>query len=125
MTSPSVTAADSGASYWGTAVSDMQEDLTISGGRITGTLKKLTNGALVDTWGEGYFMALKFSNITDGAVVRVGLYPSQGSGLVPLDADLDGVFKVTDKYNQVFEVVSELDGQSKTDIYKLNRLVMQ
>ena len=103
----------------------MQQDLSISGGKITGTLKKLTSGSLVDTWGEGYFMALKFSNITDGAVVRVGLYPSQGSGLVPLDADLDGVFKVTDKYNQVFEVVSELDGQTKTDIYKLNRLVMQ
>ncbi len=103
----------------------MQDDITISGGKISGTLKKLTSGQLVTDWGEGYFLALKFDDITDGAVVRVGLYPSQGSGLVPLDADKDGVFKITDQYQQVFKVESSLNGMTKTDTYRLNGLVLE
>lgn len=106
-------------------MSDMQSGVSVAGGRITGTLKKLTSGQLVTDWGEGYFLALKFGDITEGAVVKVGLYPSEGAGLVPLDEDLDGVFKVTDKYSQVLKVVSEIGGSTKTDTYRLNSLVLQ
>lgn len=102
----------------------MQSGVTIADGKISGTLTKLTSGQLVTDWGEGYFMALKFSNITEGATVKVGLYPSQGSGFVPLDEDLDGVFKVTDPYSQVFKVISQLDGTEKVDTYRLNGLVL-
>ena len=34
-----------------------------------------------------------------------GMDPSQSGGLVPLDEDLDGVWKITDKDTQVFKVV--------------------
>lgn len=91
--------------YWGTAVQDMQTSITISGGKITGTLKKLTTGSLVDVWGAGYFLALKFTKNNEAiASIKVGLRPSVSSGLVELDEDMDGVFKITDKNNQKFIV---------------------
>lgn len=92
--------------YWGTKVSAMQTSITIANGAITGTLHKLTSGSLVETWGEGYFIALKFTK--DNAAItsiKVGLNPSVSSGLVELDADMDGVFKVTDKDAQKFEIL--------------------
>lgn len=58
-------------------------------------------------------MALKFSNIDPKAVsVKVGLDPSESSGLVELlgDPDMNGVFKVTDKDEQVF-VIESRDSQ--------------
>lgn len=103
----------------------MQEDLVVSGNRITGTLKKLTEGTLVHDWGEGYFMALDFSNLTPGATIKVGLDPSEGSGLVELDEDHNGVFKVTNKNTQNFKVVSTLSGDTKTDVYRLNGLTLE
>lgn len=104
-----VTVASPSASkeYWGTRVSAMQTSVTIANGAVTGTLHKLTEScALVDTWGEGYFIALKFTknneNITS---IKVGLNPSMSKGLVELDADMDGVFKVTNKDVQKFEIL--------------------
>lgn len=92
--------------YWGTKVSAMQADISISNGKVTGTLHELTSGQLVTDWGEGYFLALKFTKnnarITD---IKVGLRPSVSSGLVSLDADMDGVFKITNKDEQVFVMI--------------------
>ena len=91
--------------YWGTAVQDMQTSITIEGNKITGTLNKLTSGQLVTDWGEGYFLALKFTKNNEAITsIKVGLRPSVSSGLVELDADMDGVFKITDKENQKFIV---------------------
>ena len=56
--------------------------------------------ALVQDWGEGYFIAVGFSNYSSGltyADVEVGITPTQGAGLVHLDSDQDAVLKVTDK----------------------------
>ena len=46
--------------------------------------------------------------------VKVGMDPSQGSGLQEIigDPDMNGVFKVTDKNAQVFKVVIT-DGHAK------------
>ena len=97
--------------YWGTAVSEMQTSITISGGKITGTLHKLTSGSLVDVWGAGYFLALKFTKNNEAITsIKVGLRPSVSSGLVELDEDMDGVFKITDKDKQVF-IVSCTNGK--------------
>lgn len=104
---------------WGTSVSDMQTGVTVSGGKITGTLKYLSSGQLVNDWGAGNFLALKFTNIPASATsVKVGLEPSQGSGLVELinDPDKNGVFKITNKYVQKFKVVTT-DGQLTTEQY--------
>lgn len=103
----------------------MQSGIKINGNKITGTLKKLTSGALVDAWGEGNFIALKFSGIPAGATVKVGMSPSEGSGLVELDADLNGVFKVTNKATQTFKVVTTIGGESITDTYNLTGLTVE
>lgn len=118
-------AAATKESYWGTTVASMQTSLTVSGGKITGTLHKLTSGQLVKDWGEGYFMALKFTKDNAAATsIKVGLNPSQGSGLVELDADMDGVFKVTDKNAQKFEVLSSNGSVSFAQLFDLSELTL-
>ena len=112
---------------FGTLVSDMQSDLVVKDSVITGTLKKLTTGSLVTTYGEGYFMALKFTDIDQEATsVKVGLMPSVSTGLVELinDPDKNGAFKVTDKYTQKFVVeTSDASGNKNTKVFDLSRLV--
>jgi hypothetical protein len=97
----------SSGTYWGTAVADIQTGLAVSsdGGAITGTLKYYDDDtkALVQDWGEGYFMAVGFDDFSSGltyANVKVGLYNSAGSGLVTLDSDKDAVLHITDPVNQ-------------------------
>lgn len=75
-------------------------------------------------WGQGYFLGLDFANIAEGAVVKVGLVPSQGSGFVPLDEDHNGVFKITDKNAQVFKVITTKGDQRVTDTYYLSTLTL-
>ena len=98
MTGLTVESADSGKSYWGTAVSAMQTSVSVSDENvISGTLSYLTSGSLVDVWGEGNFVALNFDGIdSDAAYVEVGLVPTQGAGFQKLDEDHDGVFKIKD-----------------------------
>ena len=112
--------------YWGTLVSDMQTSVTVTGTAITGTLKKLTTGSLVDVWGEGYFLALKFTKDNAKATsIKVGLRPSASNmPLQELDADMDGVFKITDKDKQVF-IVSCSDGSvTYNTVYDLSGLTL-
>lgn len=107
----SVASADANEDFWGTKTSQMQSGLTVANGAITGTLTKLTSGSLVDTWGEGYFMALKFTkNNAKLTSIKVGMNPSVSSGLVELEPDMLGVFKVTDKDSQRFEILAT-DGE--------------
>ena len=119
-------AAMSGAeTLWGHTISDLQTGVTVSDGAITGTLHKVTSGSLVDVWGEGWFIALTFTpanNETKETIV--GLRPSEGSGLVPLDEDMAAVCKVTDKSTQVL-VVRSSDGVSQlTETYDLSGLTL-
>lgn len=96
---------------------------------ITGTLKYLESGQLVTDWGEGNFLALKFTNNDPEKIktIKVGLDPSQSSGLVPLDEDMNGVFKITDKDTQKFVVESydEDDNLLKRDEYDLTGLTCE
>lgn len=90
----------------------------------------MDSGSLVDTWGEGNFIALKFTpdaEDTEAATYRVGLDPSAGSGLVELDADMDGVFKVTDKDAQRFVVETANADHSRVSeqYYDLSGLVCE
>ena len=91
-------------------------------------MKWLDEGAIVDTWGEGNFVVLKFSDIDESATsVKVGLDPSMGSGLVELidDPDKNGVFKVTDKNAQLFKVIISDGTKSTTKTYTLSGLTLQ
>ena len=124
-----VAAASQSTQIYETDVSDIQaDDVVVSDGKITGTLKKLTTGPIADYWGAGNFVALKFSDVDNRATsIKVGMYPSQGSGLVELlgDPDMNGVFKVTDKTTQVFRVVITDGHLTKTTDYKLNELTLE
>ena len=106
----------------------MQDNISISNGKITGTLKFLADGAIPAKWGEGYFLALKFSGFdSDAEKVLVGLNPSVSSGLVDIlpDPDKNGVFKVTNKDKQRFEVKS-IDGlKYTTQFFDLSELELE
>lgn len=111
--------------YWGTKVSAMQTSVAIANGAITGTLHKLTSGSLVDVWGEGYFLALKFTKDNAAATsIKVGLRPSVSSGLVELDEDMDGVFKITNKDTQVFVIQCSNGEVTYTKTYNLSGLTL-
>lgn len=107
-------------------MSDIQTDLAVDGNAITGTLLYLDSGEIADYWGAGNFMALKFTN-NDSRInsIRVGLDPSEGSGLVELDSDMNGVFKVTNKDTQSFVVESTDGTQTITDTYVLSGLTVE
>ena len=114
---------------WGTPVSDVQTNVTIENNAIKGTLKYVDSGALADGWGAGNFLALDLSSndFDDLTSVKVGMEPSAGSGLVELidDPDKNGVFKVTDKYNQKFVVVSTDGKNTVTQKYTLSGLTLE
>lgn len=107
-------------------MSSIQTGITITGNAITGTLKYLSSGAIVDTWGEGNFIALKFPTADiENSTVKVGLEPSAGSGLVELDPDKNGVFKITDKPHQKFVVQITKDGETVVQRYDLSGLTCE
>ena len=111
---------------FGTDVDDMQENLVVGEGAITGTLKYLDTGALVNRWGAGNFMALKFEDIDPKATsIKVGMEPSYGDGLVEIlgDPDMNGAWKVTDKDEQMFKVVTTDGTKTVTKTYALSDLV--
>ena len=122
-----VVSAATKASYWGTSLTDIQEGVKVSGGRVSGKLKKLTSGQLVNDWGEGYFLALKWA-VDEGATsLRVGIVPSQGAGLVECvdDSDRDGVMKVADPSIQVFTIITETANGIKTQVFDLSGLTFE
>lgn len=121
-------AEDGDVTLFGTKVSDMQEDVVIGDDEIVGTLKYLDSGDLVTTWGAGNFMALTFINndFSKYSSVKVGMDPSQSSGLVEIinDPDKNGVFKVTNKDTQVFKIVytDAETGETNTQTFDLSGL---
>lgn len=92
----------------------MQRDVMVNNGthKVNGYLYNMTeSNAITDYWGTGNFLALKFGgvDIAGDYTIKVGLDPSEGSGLVELDSDMNGIFKITNKNSQKL-VVQALDG---------------
>lgn len=114
---------------FGYHVSDLQdEDVTVNGSKVTGTLKYIDSGSLATRWGAGNFIALKFEDIDEDATsVLVGLDPSEGSGLVEIidDPDKNGAFKVTDKDTQKFKVVQTVGEKTLTQTFDLSGLTVE
>lgn len=113
-----------------TNVSDMQKDLAVNGYKVTGTLYKLTEGELVEGWGEGYFMGVDFKKQipADATKLLVGLSPSQGSGLVDAinDPDKNGAWKITDPKTQKFIIQTTIaSGEVLTQEFDLSGLVFE
>lgn len=126
LTDATVSAATK-ETYWGHNLTDLQTGVTVTGDKITGTLKKVTSGALANDWGEGYFLALKWSVDATATSLKVGITPSEGAGMQEGidDPDRDGVFKVTDKYRQRFVIITAKDGHSKTQTFDLSGLTLE
>ena len=120
-----VTPSAATGTYWGTATTAMQSDIAVANGAITGTLKYLDSGQLVTDWGEGNFMALKFTVPANATSCKVGLNPSEGSGLVELDDDKDGVFKITNKDTQKFVIVTTDGVYTNTQEFDLSGLTCE
>lgn len=117
-------------SIYDTSVATIQNGVTVTGDKITGTLYKLTSGAIPAVWGEGYFLALGFTpasgNWTQYTSVKVGLDPSVSSGLVEIidDDTHTGVFKVTDKDLQLFAILSTNGTDVRYQTFDLSGLTL-
>lgn len=110
---------------WGQDSDDLQENIVVADGAITGTLKKLTSGALVSKWGAGYFIALTMSNVdADALYVMAGLDPSVSSGMLKLDPDNTIVCKVTNKTTQKFKVVQYSQYSATVQTFDLSGLTL-
>lgn len=117
-----VEAMDPDETIFGYNVNDLQSDIIVTDTSISGNLTYQTEGSLVDTWGAGNFIALKFDNLDPTATsVKVGLSPSMSSGLVELDEDKNGAFKVTNT-DQKFVVVTKTATGTKVQTYDLTGL---
>ena len=114
---------------WGTPVSDVQSNIAFDDNRVTGTLKHVASGALVDSWGAGNFIAVDLSDndFTGLTSVKVGMEPSAGAGLQEIinDPDKSGVFKVSNKYNQKLVVVQTNGKDTVTQKYTLSGLTLE
>ena len=110
---------------------DFQSDVAVANGEITGTLAFIEGGLASSgpLSGDGHFLALKFDNFSSGltyANVKVGLNPSQGTGLQTLDSDKNAVFKITDKNAQKVEVIqSDNAGHKNIQYFGLSGLVLE
>lgn len=111
---------------------DFQSDIAVNGGEITGELTFI-EGGLADSGplaGDGYFLALKFSNFASGLTyedVKVGLVPSaSGMALQTLDNDKNAVFKITNKDTQKVKVVQADDaGHKNVQLFSLKKLTLE
>lgn len=137
---PTVSAESNNTTVFNTPVSDIQSGVTVANGNITGTLKYLDEGDIVDYWGAGNFLVLKFAanDWSDYESVKVGLRPTYGgpggttpidddSGLVEIttDPDKNGVFKINDKATQKFKIVATDGNATVTKIYNLSGLTTE
>lgn len=109
---------------------DFQSDVAVNDGKITGTLTYIENGLSPagPLAGSGYFLALKWGNPpADTTSLKVGLVPSaSGMDLIEClnDTDRNGVFKITDKDNQVFVIEYTKGGTVQHRAYDLSGLVL-
>ena len=127
-----VSVMDGTSTVYGVDVSDIQNDVSLTGNDFAGTLKYLTgDNAIVNEWGEGNFLAITFTadNWSDYDSVKVGLEPSQGAGMQELIGhldDLDSVFKIGNDVTQKFKIVASKAGKpTRTQVYDLSGLVLE
>lgn len=110
---------------FGVPVSDIQSGVNVGNGEISGVLNYLSDPSLslVHDWGPGNFLALKFESDVEYDSIKVGLNPSEGSGMVTLDSDMNGVFKITDNLAQEFVIIgTDSNGQKTIKRYDLSGL---
>ena len=120
------------STVYGVDVSDIQTGVALTDKSFSGKLKWLDgDNAIVNEWGEGNFLAVTFTaeNWSAYDSVKVGLEPSQGSGMVELIGhldDLDSVFKIGNDVAQKFKVIASKAGKATlTQVYDLSGLELE
>ena len=128
MTGPGVEAAPSGTDFWGTSASDIQSGVSISGNTVNGTLKYRSSGQIVTDWGAGYFIGIKLTaeDWEDYTSVKVGIVPTQGTGLVEIltDPDKIALLKVT-SLDQRIEILATDGTNTSRQFYDLSGITLQ
>lgn len=119
-----------GTSVFNVPVSSIQgSDLTVANGAVTGTSKYLSgDNAITQVWGAGNFIVLKWSDIDPKATsIKVGLEPSEGTGMVECYDDLDrnGLFKITYKNVQKFKLIVSNGEHSRVQYLDLSGLTLE
>lgn len=113
---------------WGNTSDDLQSGIFVGDGKIVGTLKYLSSGALATDWGAGNFIALGFEGnaLNNAKHIYVGVDPSAGSGLQDImpDPDKAAVAKVTSKDSQKFKVIIDYGTYTKVKEYDLSGLTV-
>lgn len=105
--------------------SDFQSDVTVENGVISGELAFIEGGLSPSgpLAGDGYFVALKWSDPEQGVTsLKVGLIPSaSGMDLVECidDTDRNGVFKISNN-QQVLKVIQSNAGHETAQTFGLN-----
>lgn len=104
--------------------------MTVANGKVTGSLQFIEGGLAPSgpLAGDGYFLALKWSNPQETVTsLKVGIIPSQGSGLVESidDSDRNGVFKVTDKTSQDIVIIQRDGKNTNTQTLDLSGLTLE
>ena len=110
---------------WEHTVSDLQEDIEVSGNKITGKLKQCTEGALPAKWGPGYFLCLQFSDFVSGTTsCLAGVKPSLGSGYGDVYEDTDHamVVQINDRKLQKVKVITAAGARSLTQTFDISEL---
>lgn len=121
---------DGGSDVWGTTVGDLQDGIAVSGMNITGTLKYYDDATktIVRDWGEGYFLVLHFNadDWSDYTSVKVGLDPSEGTGLLEItgDPDKSALMKITNKDKQYVTIVATDGTYKRTQTFSLAQLTL-
>lgn len=112
----------------GKYVSDLQSDVTISNGVISGTLLYVTgyngfSGKASER--KGNYLALHFATTEAGSTISVELVNGTVGHPVTLDADGILISRISDKDTQYLRVVAEAEGYTKTvREYKLTGLTL-
>lgn len=78
--------------------------------------------------GDGYFIALKWGEPSEAATsLKVGLQPSEGTGLVEAidDPDRNVVAKVTNTENQKFVILQSNATKTTKQVYDLSGLTLE
>ena len=113
---------------WGNDSDDLQTGIMVGDGKILGSLKYLSTGALATDWGAGNFLALQFGGdaFDNAKHIYVGVDPSVGSGLMDIISDPDraSVTKITDKNGQKFKVIIDYGTYTEVKTYDLSGLTV-
>lgn len=106
-------------------VSELQSDVTISGGVISGTLPYVTGYTEFSgnpEQQEGNYLVLKVANVGTATSVKIGVKPS-AYGLDPVeivgDPDMNIVLKITDAATQKVVIVTSDGENTRTETLSL------